>query len=120
MGNIELVDLCLQAGTFCAGGNVGVNLSKDDERYYQSHKCEIQDKCLDMSELKDEQYKWHKVADGDLPKVNCYVLALINDGYKGFPMYYEVMNYDDGAFFRYGIEQYSVVAWMELPKYEEE
>jgi len=27
----------------------------DDERYYQPHKCEIYDKCLEMAKWKEEQ-----------------------------------------------------------------
>lgn len=75
------------------------------------------DLCEHVFDLKIAIFgNWHKVADGDLPKENCYVLAFIDDGDA---TYYDVLNCDDGDFFRYEKEQYGVTAWMELPKYKE-
>ena len=66
-------------------------------------------KCLELNEI-----KWHKVADGDLPKENKRYLCKIKE-FVGSGISYECFDYDT---------EYSacgdVIAWCEIQKYTEE
>lgn len=94
----------------------GLTYINEDERYYQPRKCEIYDKCLEMAEWKDERYRWHKVADGDLPSdEETYVLRTkISGTFVGW--------YHDGKWWKPGYSRYEegeVIAWLNIPKFED-
>ena len=61
---------------------------------------------------------WHKVADGDLPEEYPEVRFVSKTGYYHIGVYVKVKNafYVDGDI-KYDIDE--VVAWTELPTYEE-
>ena len=67
---------------------------------------------------------WHKVADGDLPQGPYSKKRKFYCKEKGYG--YRILLYDDKGFYYYsfdlniGIENEQIVAWMELPEYEEE
>ena len=63
--------------------------------------------CKENSELRHDANKWHKVADGDLPKDARYVWTNVGAGYHD----------DDGWWDDFGRLQ-NVIAWCE-PKFEE-
>ena len=63
--------------------------------------------CKENSELRRGVNKWHKVADGDLPKDVRYVWTNVGAGYHD----------DDGWWDDFGRLQ-GVIAWCE-PKFEE-
>ena len=67
---------------------------------------------------------WHKVADGDLPQGPYSKKRKFYCKEKGYG--YRILLYDDKGFYYYsfdlniGIENEQIVAWMELPEYEED
>lgn len=77
-----------------------------------------------IDKLQSQIPKWHLVADGDLPKDNYPKLIIVNGKVNnlGFLNAYEFGEYQSGKWI---IEHYEnengleVVAWMELPKFEE-
>lgn len=75
-------------------------------------------------ELRKERKRWHKVADGDLPQGPYSKKRKFYCKEKGYG--YRILLYDDKGFYYYsfdlniGIENEQIVAWMELPEYEEE
>ncbi|MCJ8020785.1 hypothetical protein MUY40_27985 [Blautia sp. NSJ-159] len=75
-------------------------------------------------ELRKERKRWHKVADGDLPQGPYNQKRKFYCKEKGYG--YRILLYDDKGFYYYsydlniGIENEQIVAWMELPEYEEE
>lgn len=78
----------------------------------------IEQACL--AALKVGRQKWHKVADGDLPK---YGYQVLSD--KGVPVIY---NHDTHSWFEYSPNADNIelrkweepIAWCEKPKYEED
>lgn len=75
-------------------------------------------------ELRKERKHWHKVADGDLPQGPYSKKRKFYCKEKGYG--YRILLYDDKGFYYYsfdlniGIENEQIVAWMELPEYEED
>lgn len=75
-------------------------------------------------ELRKERKRWHKVADGDLPQGHYSKKRKFYCKEKGYG--YRILLYDDKGFYYYsfnlkiGIDNEQIVAWMELPEYEEE
>lgn len=75
-------------------------------------------------ELRKERKRWHKVADGDLPQGPYSKKRKFYCKEKGYG--YRILLYDDKGFYYYsfdlniGIENEQIVAWMELPEYEED
>lgn len=71
-----------------------------------------------------EKYRWHKVADGDLPQGPYSQKRKFYCKEKGYG--YRILLYDDKGFYYYsfdlkiGIDNEQIVAWMELPEYEED
>ena len=62
------------------------------------------------------QTKWHKVADGDLPRQegnSCFSIDVLADGMRW--VYYQ---FTSGRWFC-GNKETKVTAWCEIPKYEE-
>ena len=62
---------------------------------------------------------WHKVSDGDLPKKHKEVVVFLDVNYD-----YYIGSYakNDGSFHTYigfDMDKSKVIAWTELPKYEE-
>ena len=71
--------------------------------------------CKENAELKGKAVKWYNVADGDLPKHEVNVLVLYNVQCIDIAHY----NYDYKEWhFRDSIVR-DVIAWHELPKFEE-
>ena len=62
---------------------------------------------------------WHKVAEDDLPKEDCEVIFVSDTGYHYGGIYVKITDafYADGDT-KYDIDE--VIAWTELPKYEEQ
>jgi hypothetical protein len=74
--------------------------------------CEIEGAFL--AGLKASRQKWHKVADGDLPKeedLEMQVLCFTYDGYQLLSLFSDPKPIFKG---------YGVIAWCEIPKYTEE
>jgi hypothetical protein len=61
--------------------------------------------------------KWHKVADGDLPKENKRYLCKIK-GFVGSGISYECFDYDT-EYSSWKNACGDVIAWCEIPKYTE-
>lgn len=61
---------------------------------------------------------WHKVADGDLPKRDDLYLCVCG---KPNGMHWALVNYIDDGFYdvKNNYSEIDVIAWTELPKYEE-
>ena len=70
-------------------------------------------KCLELNEI-----KWHKVADGDLPKENKRYLCKIK-GFVGSGISYECFDYDT-EYSSWKNACGDVIEWCEIPKYTEE
>ena len=70
-------------------------------------------KCLELNEI-----KWHKVADGDLPKENKRYLCKIK-GFVGSGISYECFDYDT-EYSSWKNACGDVIVWCEIPKYTEE
>jgi hypothetical protein len=67
-----------------------------------------------LAGLKAGKPKWHKVADGDLPKeedLEMQVLCFTHDGYQLLSLFSDPKPIFKG---------YGVIAWCEIPKYTEE
>lgn len=69
------------------------------------------------------EIKWHKVAEGDLPKSNSRVLVFYR---KTNYEFYNICIYDcskNRGFYRVNAwgdtEKIDAIAWMEIPKYSE-
>ena len=62
--------------------------------------------------------KWHKVADGDLPKENKRYLCKIKE-FVGSGISYECFDYDT-EYSSWKNTCGDVIAWCEIPKYTEE
>lgn len=62
--------------------------------------------------------KWHKVADGDLPKENKRYLCKIKE-FVGSGISYECFDYDT-EYSSWKNACGDVIAWCEIPKYTEE
>lgn len=70
-------------------------------------------KCLELNEI-----KWHKVADGDLPKENKRYLCKIKE-FVGSGISYECFDYDT-EYSSWKNACGDVIAWCEIQKYTEE
>lgn len=77
-----------------------------------------------LAGLKAGRPKWHKVADGDLPKDDENFTCMLENGYR-LECYYDPITkrwYDN--FFHHDIEygyyQSTVIAWCELPTFDKE
>ena len=75
--------------------------------------------CSFLAGLKAGKPKWHKVADGDLPKNNTQVLVLLENKRMKVSIFMEnkftVWNKDYNTY----TKLYSVIAWFEIPPYTE-
>ena len=112
------------------------SLKECDDWIKQKQKDEIKDKismalkdpvlqqgfeilCKENAELKGEAVKWHKVADGDLPKENKLYLVEIKDNGLAIA-YFNGRHWET----RYNLGDSghcveTVIAWCEIPKFEE-
>lgn len=70
-----------------------------------------------LAGLKAGRPKWHKVADGDLPKENKRYLCKIK-GFVGSGISYECFDYDT-EYSSWKNACGDVIAWCEIPKYTE-
>ena len=95
----------------------------------KSSEEECYDSAMEMAEWKDkqEQTKWHKIADGDFPKENGNYWCKLKGDYQQGSSHYKQHCKDGYCILqwlnkakkwnvRYNTE---VEAWMELPKYNE-
>ena len=64
--------------------------------------------------------KWHKVADGDLPKGNCENILLYNKDHFCVTHSYSLGYYENGVFYNDCEMEEDTIAWCEIPQYEEE
>ena len=85
---------------------------------------ELREKIQIIHDLREQLPKWHKVADGDLPEEDsiCLVCCDAGNGYKytsilKYDVYDEELHWldDDNETF-----DDVVIAWCEIPKFEEE
>lgn len=113
MTDDEMVEEYLEKHNYTSG-NIG---------YFASDYC----KQSFLAGLKTERPKWHKVADGDLPKetefIESDVLLLLVQLRGTEHKRYELGRYNFSAnVFSYTHLKFveDVVAWCEIPKYEEE
>lgn len=72
-----------------------------------------------LAGLKAGRPKWHKVADGDLPKEDRYYLIYTDRGNYYVSKHHCNTNYWIGIQNQY-VSIKSVIAWCEIPKYIEE
>lgn len=85
-----------------------------------NHFCKEKCECWTFAKngflagLNEGRLKWHKVADGDVPKVKRKVLVQLKDVEEPIFDYYR----EDGLW-NYALEN-EVIAWCEIPQYEEE
>lgn len=93
----------------------------------ECHECSINNEyyyVMAMAKWKDEQNKWHKITDGDLPIVSCYIIAVydVDDYTEGSSRFIHEVFYDaeQKNFSDAYKDELNVIAWRELPKYEEE
>jgi hypothetical protein len=89
---------------------------KDGHILYQSE--DISDAFL--AGLKAGRPKWHKVADGDLPKENCENILLYNKDHFCVTHSYSLGYYENGVFYNDCEMEEDTIAWCEIPQYEEE
>lgn len=85
----------------------------DLEQFGKAYFSESSMECAFLAGLKARKPKWHKVADKDLPKDSNDVIVYLDDGLV--TMDYYVKDYADWRNY-----PNSVVAWCEIPKFEEE
>ena len=63
--------------------------------------------------------KWHKVADGDLPKGNCENILLYNKDHFCVTHSYSLGYYENGVFYNDCEMEEDTIAWCEIPQYKE-
>lgn len=63
--------------------------------------------------------KWHKVADGDLPKGNCENILLYNKDHFCVTHSYSLGYYENGVFYNDCEMEEDTIAWCEIPRYKE-
>ena len=73
-----------------------------------------------LAGLKAGRPKWHKVADGDLPKWNCENILLYNKDHFCVTHSYSLGYYENGIFYNDCEMEEDTIAWCEIPLYEEE
>lgn len=66
-----------------------------------------------------KQTKWHKVADGDLPKKDERFVANVSIPVMTQNNDFASYSFDKEKWYSRGIEISNVIAWCEIPKYEE-
>ncbi|MCQ4983537.1 hypothetical protein NE564_25770 [Blautia producta] len=77
-----------------------------------------------LIEMQPTARSWHKISDGDLPQGPYSQKRKFYCKEKGYG--YRILLYGDKGFYYYsfnlniGIDNEQIVAWMELPEYEEE
>ena len=64
--------------------------------------------------------KWHKVADGDLPKGNCENILLYNKDHFCVTHSYSLGYYENGVFYNDCEMEEDTIAWRKIPRYKEE
>ena len=64
--------------------------------------------------------KWHKVADGDLPKGNCENILLYNKDHFCVTHSYSLGYYENGVFYNDCEMEEDTIAWCEIPQYTED
>jgi molybdopterin-guanine dinucleotide biosynthesis protein A len=89
---------------------------QDDLGHFIRTTEEVKQAYIDgfLAGLEAGRPKWHKVADGDLPKVNQKVLLQIKDEDEPIMDFYR----QDGVW--NFANKYEAIAWCEIPKYTEE
>jgi hypothetical protein len=92
----------------------GVNCTIGNPRAKQINSIDVEEAFL--AGLKAGRHKWHKVADGDLPKHEVNVLVLHNVQCIDIAHY----NYDYKEWHFTDSIVREVIAWCEIPKYTEE
>ena len=83
-----------------------------DKRYLKDMGVRKPCKEAFLAGLKAGRPEWHKVADGDLPKKDCEVVTLHENGNKN------IINWKNGNWTNAIV--IPVIAWCEIPKYTEE
>lgn len=89
-----------------------------------NYQADICNALCGLIEMQPTVGSWHKVADGDLPQGPYSQKRKFYCKEKGYG--YRILLYDDKGFYYYsfdlkiGIDNEQIVAWMELPEYEEE
>ena len=71
-----------------------------------------------LAGLKAGRPKWHKVADGDLPKGNCENILLYNKDHFCVTHSYSLGYYENGVFYNDCEMEEDTIAWCEIPKFE--
>lgn len=95
------------------------NCAKDGAEfgYQEGLKAKINATTISDCPIKD---KWHKVADGDLPKGNCENILLYNKDHFCVTHSYSLGYYENGVFYNDCEMEEDTIAWREIPLYEEE
>lgn len=99
---------------YLAGLKAGSQLDKVWHDYDAGEDCYEDNHEGKWVKRKDNKPKWHKVADGDLPKtedLEMQVLCFTYDGYQLLSLFSDPKPIFKG---------YGVIAWCEIPKYTEE
>ena len=99
---------------FLAGLKAGSQLDKVWHDYDAGEDCYEDTHEGKWVKREDIKPKWHKVADGDLPKeedLEMQVLCFTYDGYQLLSLFSDPKPIFKG---------YGVIAWCEIPKYTEE
>lgn len=74
-----------------------------------------------LAGLKAGKPNWHKVADGDLPKDNMPYIVKVKLNYRGAPnISYWIKDNLHDDFEKHKNYTEDIIAWCEIPKYEEE
>lgn len=86
----------------------------------EKENAELKEKLGDVQMQKAGETKWHKVADGDLPKENNLYLVAIKDNGLAIA-YFNGLHWETKfnlGDFGHCLE--TVIAWCEIPEYTEE
>lgn len=103
---------------------MGAGLTSEIEKYVpawidgykEGLKAKINATTISDCPVKD---KWHKVADGDLPKGNCENILLYNKDHFCVTHSYSLGYYENGVFYNDCEMEEDTIAWCEIPQYEE-
>ena len=93
---------------------------REDGTDYAKEVSSVTIKQAYLAGLKAGRPKWHKVADGDLPKGNCENILLYNKDHFCVTHSYSLGYYENGVFYNDCEMEEDTIAWREIPQYEEE
>lgn len=75
---------------------------------------------LAMAQWKDLENRWHKISNGDFPKITGDYLTVCRNKNKEDGIFiYEVVYYTGDEWDENRINYEDIIAWREIPKYEE-